>query len=534
MAKVGWSGLLAVVLGLTGCGVTEVRQRADLRALAERLDAIETVRLAEQSKSEPVTIEQATKELAAQAADPNEMKPATELTLEEVRVAALKNNLGLKAELIDPAVAQQGVEEAQAAFEWILFGSGRYLHSESDDGDTSSSRFYETGVTAPLQTGGSVVVSTPISETSGGVSEADVSVRYIQSLLRDAGARINTHPIRIAMYSKGAVDATTKLGAINILAGADIAYWRLYSARKELDVSREQHKLAQNQLHNAHAKVEAGSAPRNEIVRAEAGLAVRLEYMINAETNVRDRERDLKRIMNRPDMPLISQVGILAVTDPDPRGLDLDAEQLAAAALANRMELAAIEFRLAQDEIGVELARNALLPRLDLDYTYLAGGQSHTVGRAFEDTFGDPAQDHHVGLSAAIPLGNRAAKARLRRVRLQRVQRKVDRDQWRQRIRQEVYEALDGMQQTWRRILAAEQGLVRAYRAYEVEQSQFQLGRRNSTDVLIAADRLADAQLRRISAFVDYEIAQVLLARSTGVLLGQGQVPLQPATLEGK
>ena len=40
MAKVGWSGLLAVVLGLTGCGVTEVRQRADLRALAERLDAI--------------------------------------------------------------------------------------------------------------------------------------------------------------------------------------------------------------------------------------------------------------------------------------------------------------------------------------------------------------------------------------------------------------------------------------------------------------------------------------------------------------
>ena len=377
-------------------------------------------------------------------------------------------------------------------------------------------------------------MSTPVSETQGGVSEAAVSVRYIQSLLRDAGTRINTHPIRIAMYSKGAVDASTKLGAINILAGADAAYWRLYAARKELDVSREQYKLAQNQLRNAHAKVEAGSAPRTEIVRAEAGLAGRLEVMINAETNVRDRERDLKRIMNRPDVPVNSQVGFITLTEPEPRGLELNAQRLVSMALVNRMELAQQEFFLAQDEIGVELARNGLLPQVTLDYTYTAGGLSGTAGRAFDDAFGDPSQDHRIGLSATIPLGNRAAEARLRRARLQRVRREVDRDLWRQQISQEVYEAVDRLEQNWRRILAAEQGLARAYRAYEVEDSQFQLGYRTSTDVLIAADSLAVAQLRRIQVFAQYEIAQTQLARATGVLLGQGPIPLQPVTLEGK
>jgi outer membrane protein TolC len=361
-----------------------------------------------------------------------------------------------------------------------------------------------------------------------------VSVRYIQSLLRNAGTRIATHPIRIALYSKGAVDASTKLAAISILTNADVAYWRLYAARKDLEVSREQYKLSQNQLRDAHAKVEAGSAPRNEIIRAEAGLAVRLEVMINAETSVRDRERDLKRIMNRPDMPVNSRIGLVAMTEPDPRGLELDADRLAAVALENRMELAQLEFFLAQDDIDVELARNDLLPRLTLDYAYSAGGESATVGRAFDDTFGDPFQDHRVGLSAGIPLGNRAAEARLRRARLQRVRREVDRDRLQQQIAQEVYQAVDGLEQNWRRILAAEQGLGQAYRAYEVEQLQFQLGNRTSTEVLIAADRLADAQLRRIQVFAQYEIAQALLAQATGVLLGRDPIPLQPVDLEGK
>ena len=57
---------------------------------------------------------------------------------------------------------------------------------------------------------------------------------------------------------------------------------------------------------HARSKVAARLRAKFEIVRAEAGLSGRLEDMISAETAVRDRERDLKRIMNRKDMPLNS------------------------------------------------------------------------------------------------------------------------------------------------------------------------------------------------------------------------------------
>jgi outer membrane protein TolC len=527
---------LLASLVLAGCGSTQVRRTAELEALAARSGEIERVQLRDQSKSQPVSIERATEELAAKAVEPNAVPhTAVGLTLEEARAAALTNNLDLKFHLVGPSIAEQTLDEERAKFEWTFFGSAGYSRSEQDDeGNTVSVQSYETGVAVPLQTGGLLRAGLPFSRADydaadvGGVSSAAMSVSYIQSLLRGAGTRINTHSIRIATYQKDITDVRTKLSAIAILGNVDIVYWQLYAARRELDVRREQYKLAEDQLDHARRKVEAGAAPKIEIVRAEAGLAGRLEDVINAETSVRDRERDLKRILNHDDLSLGVEIDILPTSEPEPIGLDLDAEAIVAAALDNRMETAELELRLAVDDLDIELARNRTLPDVTFDYRYAATGRSGSLGGALGNIGGDSLQDHAVGVSAVVPLGNRAAQARLRRARLEKVRDQIDRDRLRQSIRQEVYNAVDELQQNWRRILAAEQGVVTAYRDYRVEQSQFQLGKRTSTDVLLSASRLADAQSRRIRAFAEYEIAQVRLARATGTLLGRGRIRLQP------
>ncbi len=519
--------LFSLVLATAGCGTPQVRRPPQLAALGTKLDAIETTQLAEQSKSPPVSIEQATDKLAAQIVEPNEAQRVVRLSLDGVRAAALANNLDLKVERIDPAIAQQSLDAERAKFESIFYGSAGYSWSKSKEGDTDSVRTYEAGVSTPLQTGGTITASLPVSD-SDGVTQAAASVSVVQSLLKGVGARVNLYSIQLAAHQKDRVDAATKLRAISILSTADVYYWYLYAARKELDVSREQYKLTQNQLKNARHKVEAGSAPKYEIILAEAGLASCLDSMISAETSVRNCERDLKRIMNRADLPLDGQIDLIPTTDPNPQGLDLDKEALVAAALANRMELVDLEYQLAANEIGAELAKNDLLPELDLSYRFSAGGQAADEERALENIFDDNSTDHRVGLSASIPLGNRAAKARLREARLERVRTALNRELQEQEIRQEVYEAVDGLEQYWRRILAAEQGVIRADRSYRVEQLRFQLGQRTSVEVLAAASNLADAQLRKISAFVSYEIAQVYLARATGTLLGYGRIRLEP------
>ena len=298
-------------------------------------------------------------------------------------------------------------------------------------------------------------------------------------------------------------------------------------ANQELKVRREQYKLAQDQLHHAQRKVASGASPKIEIVRSEAGLSRRIEAVINAETMVEDRQLDLQRIMNRKDMPLNAKIRIVTKTQPHPLGLHIDEEKLIRIALDNRMETIRLELQLAIDDLNIELARNATLPDLTLNYNYAAQTQAGDIGHAFGD-FGDKFTDSHsVGLSASIPMGNRAAKARLERTKLQQLQDKASYARLRQYIQQDVYDAVRALSNSWRRILAAEQNVDAAYRDYKVEQSQFQLGVRTSTDVLYSATGLADAQLSRIRALAEYEIAQIYLAQATGTLLGHSQIILE-------
>ena len=114
------------------------------------------------------------------------------------------------------------------------------------------------------------------------------------------------------------------------------------------------------------------------------------------------------------------------------------------------------------------------------------------------------------------------------------MQRLATKEQRSQAIRQEVYDALDLLQQAWQRIIAARQEAVLAGRTYEGELNQFEVGARTSTDVLDAATRLADAQSREVQALADYQIAKVDLAYSTGTLLGYGRIRWEAVGLDAE
>lgn len=524
----------ALSVALCGCprgGAMRVHAPSDAK-----LKAIDTVRLEDLSSSEPVTVEQATAEMRVHLADANAPGPTISLTLEQVRADTLKNNLALRVELVSPTIAQTGLEAERAKFEATFFGSAGQGRTETVNSSTiTTSNAYEVSLEKPLPTGGSINVGLPLSDSdtnlSAGVAQAQATVSYVQSLWRGAGTQVNSHSIRIAHLQSQIVDARTKQTAIRLLAQADITYWRLYANQRSLDVAREQYKLAQNQLKNARGAVANGARPRIEIVRAEAGLAGRLEAVIGAETSVLNTERDLRRIMNSPALQANPSAKLALLSEPRPLGLELDEEQLIEQAFANRMDTIRLERQLEIDDLQIALARNRTLPDVTFSGSFAARSQAGGLSESYENLPGHAYGSSFFGLSASIPIGNRAAKAAVLRTRLVRLQDRVLLDELKQGIRQEVLNAMSAMEENWRRILSAEQGVLSAYREYEVEKSQFQLGARLSTDVLLAAGRHANAQLRQIQAFTRYEIAQINLARATGTLLGYGRIEITPMTL---
>lgn len=464
-----------------------------------------------------------------------------EITLEECRASALERNLDLQVVLVDPVIAATAVSEEEAAWESIL--GATYRHNQTDDATSSELSsaqgtldVFQPEVTIPTRTGGSVTVGLPIVRnendndftTLNPAYTTDFQVGLSQQLLRGGGRRANTNALRIASYNRDISEAQTKLEVIRQLAGVDRAYWRLYAARQALEVAQQQFELAQSQLETARRAVDVGRQAEIEIVRAQSGLATRLEDIINAQNAVLTNQRDLKRIINADGLGQDTATLVVTASPPDPVRYALDGTGLVAAAIDQRMEMLELELRLAADLSQIDFEKNQALPLLTLDYVYRVNGLGGTFNESTGVLRDNNFEDWEFGLRGEVPIGNQSAKSRVRRSLLTRLQRLATREARRAAITQEVLDAVDTINAGWQRIMAARQSVILNQRAFEAEQRSFGVGGSTSTDVLDAATRLADAQLAEIRAVVDYQIAQVDLAFATGTLLGASRIDWAP------
>ena len=211
---------------------------------------------------------------------------------------------------------------------------------------------------------------------------------------------------------------------------------------------------------------------------------------------------------------------------------NLPDNKLVELALENRREMLDLELQLAQNISEIDFRRNAALPLVLLDYTYNINGLGATRSDAFDLLYDKNFEDHSIGLRVSIPLGNEAAKARIRQALYQRRQLLADQKYRRLLISTEVLSTIDAVETRWQQIMAARQSALLEGKLYEAEVRQFTLGLRTSTDVLEAQTRFANAQSTEISALVEYEIALVDLAYATGTLLGAAQVEWAPLVPE--
>lgn len=473
-----------------------------------------------------------------------------ELSLDNARVAAIANNLNLSATLIAPTIAAEQVSEEESRFESV-FTLNASVRDNDDavattlDGSQSELRSITPGIRIPLRTGGELSVSLPISrfETDNTFSTlnpsytSDLNFSLSQNLLRGAGRRAATHSIRLAEYNRQISEAQTKLEVIRTLAEVDRAYWRLYASIRALEVVEQQHAVAVAQLERAERKERAGTGTEVDIVRAQSGVADRIEQIIQAQNDVSLQERAIKALLNIDGLDVDSDTHLEPASPPDPVEYDFAPPQLVDAALENRMELLELELNLARDAANIAFAENQALPLVALQYTYGVNGLGGTIDNSFDSLSRNNFESWSIGLNAEIPIGNEQRKSSLAQSILTRLQTLATRDAREQAITREVYDAIDQLNSTWNRIIAAQQAVQLSARVLEAEQRQFDVGRSTTTDVLDADANLANARLTEIRAVVEYQIAQIDLAFATGTLLGQNKVdwaPRDPRTNDGE
>ena len=527
----GWVLLCAAAVGLCACGFGKYEEGYPVSRRVLR--TVESTTLEGLSAGPPSTLP------ATMPATLPASRPAEEvrLTIEEARRAALENNLELRVALFDPTIARERISEERARFESAFTADVGYesVDPPSTEGFNRQTERYSgnVGVRMPLRTGGFINLNLPtfrVDDPEGKEWNSDFSATLRQPLLRGAGLEVNALAIRTATYQYQAAQARTKLEVIRILADVDRIYWRLYAARRALEVRKKEYDLAIAQLDRTRRQAAAGAGAQVEVVRAESGVADSLEAIINAENAVLDEQRTLKRALNRADLPLTSATNIIPVSAPIVLHYRLDTDQLLRTAMDRRMELLETELQIAQDAASIRQARNELLPLVTLDYNYNVSGVGPTASDSFTMIRNGKFMDHRLGLAIEVPIGNEAARSRLRAALASRLQSITTKGQRSQLIEEEVLAALDQLETNWQRILAARRRVAAQRRVLEAEERQFAQGFRTSTEVLEAITRLASAALSEISATTEYQIAQVNIAFATGMLLGSANVQWSPAS----
>ena len=481
---------------------------------------------------------------------------ANSFSISDIRAKALKNNLSIEVAKIDPAIAGAALRQEQAKFDNIIFAyaqqsnrdtpriSSDNIGIKSNDnalnGQEAKLSILEqnirttdiaAGVKVPLRTGGTVTLSSPIeSKRDKGVfgsEEYRSAMRFSisQPLLRNAGKTVNEASIRVSEFNQQAIQYKTKLLAIRIIAMTDKSYWSLYEAWAQLDVRRQQYRLAIQNLNMVKRRVTEGLTAAIELNRAEIGVADRMEALIIAETNLKLAQRQLRFYMNDMDTEDRQPNIINTITEPNLVRYEFDREKLLNEALSARLELLELEVKLAADAINIQYLENQTLPLFTLDYQYGALSPSaNNFGNVYQNTLNGQFNDWSVGLKFEMPFTNEANKGRLEEAVQQRNKRLATKQLQTLTVKKEIYDALDQVENNWQRILAARQQVVIAGLNYDAELKQFNEGLRTMTEVLETLTRLGEAQIKEVRAVSDYQASFVDTAYATGTVLGYSKL----------
>ena len=282
------------------------------------------------------------------------------------------------------------------------------------------------------------------------------------------------------------------------------AYYRVLQAMRLAEVAQKSVENIDAQVKRAQSFYRAGTVGRNDLLRAELGLAAAKQRLIQANGGVVLARGQLARLMGLPpDSPIdpADKTTEVAV------GPLIPASEAENRAVADRLEIKEIAKRIDQAEAGVSLAKSKMLPQVNAVANY-----THTVGSQF-----NPTNAWFIGGTASWDIwegggtyyGIDESKARMAQALSAR--RKAE-----DMIRLETRSAHVNATTAAQALTVARDAVEQAEENFRIEQKRYESGDNTSFDVLDAENQLTTARGQLQAATYDSLIAQSNLARAIG------------------
>ncbi len=354
-----------------------------------------------------------------------------------------------------------------------------------------------------------------------------VEAKITQPLLKGAGWFYNRSLIYIARNNKKISLAQFKSKALEISNAVQEAYWNLVKAIEDLKVANKSKERAEDLLRKNKIQVETGTLAPIEIIDAEAGVASRVEAIISAENAVKDKEDELKKIMNFADNEIISDASVIPTDKPDFIPKKVELKETIKIAMGKRPELQALQLKTENADMQSRRRKNELYPALDFTAGMRYTGLGEDIEDANDSTFSEEFQGEFFTLALEIPLGNRSARSKYNKSKLKKQQASLNVKRKELDIVVEVRGAVRQVMTNIERVNATRKARELAQKRLEVEGKKFSVGRSTSLEILRAQEDLATAEGNEAKAIIDYEISLGNLEKAKGTILDTYDIKLE-------
>jgi outer membrane protein len=491
---------------------------------------------------------------------PVELKEgAVELSLDQAVDLALEHNLGIGLVRYDQDRFHFLIEQAKGIFDFGIqidgsHGKGTQPTSSSLQGAVVTSKGDALNLTFAqlVPTGGtaSLVWNNSRSETSARnifinpAYSTGATFSFSQPLLRNFGLLSTRYPILVARLNGRINRQTFEEQIIGTLRAVIFAYWDLVDAQEQLGVAQQGLALAKELHQRNKIEVDVGTRPPLDLVQSEANIATRDEDIIRAQARVGDAEDTLRQLLNLPAGDVWSKP-IKTSTRPEMDPIPVEVDQAMQTAMAERSELRRLQLAIDQAQLGVDFQRRQILPRLDATLSYGASGIGGTTfnfdpqtgrlisqvpggfGDAFSDLRSREFPNWAIGLTFALPLQNRSARASLAINQIGLEQALLQLEQQKQAVLTEVRQAVRRVQTAAKQIDAAKASRGYQEKNLDAERKRYENGMSASFQITIIQDDVIQARSREVTAKVTYRTALADYYRAIGKLLDNEGVKLE-------
>ena len=350
------------------------------------------------------------------------------------------------------------------------------------------------------------VVNRPYQETSSRVSGSEIissnsKTSYNYGLnaswtLYNGNKRLKT--IQQEKLNNQVAELDVATSENNIQESIAQVYIQILYAAESVKVNESTLQVSIAQRDRGQELLNAGSIAKSDFAQLEAQVSTDRYQLVTAQATLEDYKLQLKQLLELDGenemniyLPALSDENVLA---PLPTKKDVYIR-----ALSLRPEIEASKLNVEASELGIGIAKSSYLPTISLS----AGiGTNHTSGSDF--TFGEQVKNgwnNSIGLSVSVPIfNNRQTKSAVQKAKLQYETSMLSLlDE-----QKTLYKTIEGLwldaNSAQQRYAAANEKLKSTQISYELISEQFNLGMKNTIELLTEKNNLLQAQQEQLQA----------------------------------